>query len=315
MPSTAVATQPIDSAPVFARHESFHPRYGWLKKGFDLHEHLTEADAPVRLGVGKNMVSAIRYWSTAFKVLAEDRSSSGALQALRRSATGEQIFANEGLDPYMESPATLWLLHWRLLSRPCFATAWYFTFFHFNRSEFTADELVDALIAYKLSRYPRAKTTEGSIRKDVSCLLRMYGRHSLVGRALAEDSLDSPFAELGLLGTGAGSRQHAFNIGPKPTLPSEILAAACLEFMAGDAASCHARTISLGRLLDEEGAPGRAFKLSEFALCEALEEAGRDHGFVHLSETAGVLQLAVEGEAPVRARELISAAYRLEARA
>ncbi|MEA5536669.1 DUF4007 family protein [Crocosphaera sp. XPORK-15E] len=22
--------------PVFARHETFHPRYGWLKKGFDL---------------------------------------------------------------------------------------------------------------------------------------------------------------------------------------------------------------------------------------------------------------------------------------
>jgi hypothetical protein len=52
--------------PVFARHETFHPRFGWLKKGFDLAKQdpdiFLREDAPVRLGVGKNMVSAIRYW-------------------------------------------------------------------------------------------------------------------------------------------------------------------------------------------------------------------------------------------------------------
>lgn len=49
---------------VFARHETFHPRFGWLKKGFDRaaidSEVFLRPDAPVRLGVGKNMVRAIR---------------------------------------------------------------------------------------------------------------------------------------------------------------------------------------------------------------------------------------------------------------
>ncbi len=64
-------------APIFARHETFHPRYGWLKKGFDKASEdemiFSREDAPVILGVGKNMVKAIRYWSTAFKILKEGR--------------------------------------------------------------------------------------------------------------------------------------------------------------------------------------------------------------------------------------------------
>ncbi len=59
--------------PIFANHETFHPRFGWLKKGFDAAKKnpdiFSQDDAPVRLGVGKNMVRAIRYWSSAFKII------------------------------------------------------------------------------------------------------------------------------------------------------------------------------------------------------------------------------------------------------
>ncbi|MDF2212363.1 DUF4007 family protein [Arthrospira platensis NCB002] len=63
--------------PVFARHETFHPRFGWLKKGFELANKdagiFWAEDAPVRLGVGKNMVRSLRYWCQAFKILGGDR--------------------------------------------------------------------------------------------------------------------------------------------------------------------------------------------------------------------------------------------------
>jgi hypothetical protein len=56
-------TQPVE--PIFARHETFHPRFGWLKKGFDLVKKdpniFQKDDAPVQLGVGKNMVRSIRF--------------------------------------------------------------------------------------------------------------------------------------------------------------------------------------------------------------------------------------------------------------
>ena len=55
--------------PIFARHETFHPRFGWFKKGFDKNEVFStnKKGATTILGVGKNMVNSIRYWSLAFK--------------------------------------------------------------------------------------------------------------------------------------------------------------------------------------------------------------------------------------------------------
>ena len=49
----------------FSGHESFHCKSLWLKKGYDFicnQKHFTDTDSVVELGVGKNMVSAIRYW-------------------------------------------------------------------------------------------------------------------------------------------------------------------------------------------------------------------------------------------------------------
>jgi hypothetical protein len=54
-----VSNQGTGASPAFARHETFHPRFGWLKKGFDAavrDQHIfTREEAPVILGVGKNM--------------------------------------------------------------------------------------------------------------------------------------------------------------------------------------------------------------------------------------------------------------------
>lgn len=95
----------VKSQPVFARHETFHPRFGWLTKGFD---HAAadpkvfgRDDAPVRLGVGKNMVRSIRYWCHAFKLLAADQPTE----------FGKQLLGEQGWDTYLEDPASLWLLH------------------------------------------------------------------------------------------------------------------------------------------------------------------------------------------------------------
>ena len=60
--------------PAFARHETFHPRYGWVKKAYDAAaadgDVFNSDDAVVTLGVGKNMVKSIRFWGTAFGVIA-----------------------------------------------------------------------------------------------------------------------------------------------------------------------------------------------------------------------------------------------------
>ena len=62
----------------------------------------------IDLGVGKNMVYAIRYWLRSFG-LTEDNE-----QVV--SQLGKDIFANDGFDPYCEDIGTLWLLHYHLVS-------------------------------------------------------------------------------------------------------------------------------------------------------------------------------------------------------
>lgn len=56
----------------FSGHDSFQCRQLWLKKGYDYiqsKKSFNDEDAVVKLGVGKNMVSAIRYWMKAFNII------------------------------------------------------------------------------------------------------------------------------------------------------------------------------------------------------------------------------------------------------
>ncbi len=57
----------------FGRHGSFQMRYGWLTKGFRAFNKksdiFTSNDATALLGVGKNMVSSIKYRLNATKII------------------------------------------------------------------------------------------------------------------------------------------------------------------------------------------------------------------------------------------------------
>jgi len=185
------------TSPTFARHETFHPRFGWLKKGFDKaksdKEIFIKGDAPIVLGVGKNMARAIRYWCSAFKILHQENSpkNRGSIP----TDFGIKLLDSDGWDPYLENPASLWLLHWKLLIQPSCATAWYFAFNHFRQVEFTAGELLQKLLEYRETEFPSINIVEASLKKDVNCILRMYVQQNSYKGAI-EDSLDSPFVGL-----------------------------------------------------------------------------------------------------------------------
>ena len=93
----------------FSGHESFPCKTLWLKKGYDFVKAEKDFNAPeavIDLGVGKNMVAAIRYW---FKVFGLNKDAETGWIA-------DYIFdKNTGKDPYMEDLGTLWLLHFLLV--------------------------------------------------------------------------------------------------------------------------------------------------------------------------------------------------------
>lgn len=271
---------------VFARHETFHPRYGWLKKGLDAVSQdpgiFLREDAPVQLGVGKNMVRSIRYWCEAFKLVQESRPTH----------FGHKLFRQ--WDTYLEDPASLWLLHWYLLKPPCTATAWWAAFNLFRRTEFGSEDLLLTLQEYCSQMGKRVAV--GSLRKDVTCLLRMYGsQDSGTKVGPTEDSLDCPFAELGLI--RPEEKGYHFWTGLKLNLPPEIIVAACLEFVADGLETDDKTdgTISLSRLLYDVNSPGLVFKLSESAMSAAIERVAQKRAEIRLSESAGLLQMSFVG--------------------
>jgi hypothetical protein len=291
----------IKAISVFARHETFHPRFGWLKKGYDLaledSEIFFRDDAPVLLGVGKNMVRSIRYWCNAFKVLKEKGHGS------EPTAFGQQLLADEGWDPFLENPASLWLLHWNLLKDPCAATAWAYVFGTFQATEFTQEKLLDELQEYASSLGGRV--ADSSLKKDVSCILRMYAEQES-RKGLTEDSIDCPFTDLGLLFSVGDGRRYEFQVGSKETLPAEIVVAACLEF--AHISQNESLAMGISRLAHIPGSPGRVFKLPEASIADAIEALTHSQVDLYMSDSAGLQQLRYEAD-PLEMSEAILNEY------
>ena len=107
---------------------------------------------------------------------------------------------------------------------------------------------------------------------------------------LVEDSIDCPFAELGLIRTIGSSSNYQFRMGAKPSLPASIIVATCLEYASSY--SPGTKTIAISRLLYDEGSPGMVFKLTENALCDAIEVVAKYLISINLSDTAGLIQLS-----------------------
>jgi len=286
----------------FARHETFHPRYGWVKKGLDAaassHNAFNEEDAVVSLGVGKNMVKAIHFWGLAYKVLVQSKAEGSRQTVVAPSLIGHTIFADDGWDPYGELPATHWLLHWWLLAPPSLAPVWWLAFNEFPYLEFDDVQLVE----FVSDRTRDWRVNDAAIRKDVACMLRMYSG-AVSSRSTFDDLIDCPSRDLGILAPGSEPGSMRFIIGSKPSLPPAVAAFACLDYIARAGGSSN--TVSISRLATEAGSPGLAFKLSESALAELLEIAVRSRGDLSITSASGVPQLAFKGDAAVVGTSLL----------
>lgn len=285
--------------PTFARHETFHPRYGWFRKAYtfvaqDLHIFSRE-DAPVRVGVGKNMVRAIRFWGLAAKLIEEDpQSPDRRTPDLAPTPLGHALFGDSGWDPYMEDPGTLWLLHWLLLAPPSRLPVWWLAFNEFHAVEFTEEDLESAIKVQLGVVADWANPHSSSVMKDISALLRTYAPAERSGRTGIDDILDCPLRELKLIGRSTATNRYRFTLGTKPSLPSAILAYATLDYIVRT--NIRGNTVMLNRFVREPGAPGKVFKLTEGEFLAALEPIVDEMDTLRLVVTTGAVQLSWSGD-------------------
>ena len=274
--------------PMFARHETFHPRYLWLKKAYDgvLDDSLAfrRNGAIVRFGVGKNMVNAIKFWSLAFKITKDTK------EGLVTTRFGDKIFGKGGLDPYLERMETLWVLHWRLLAKPCSVPVWWIVLNEITGAVVDPGHVLDVVQA-RVRNNPKWKSpSEGSVKRDMDVFSHMYTTKK--DRLGIEEYLDCPFRGMSLV-RYTDNKSLRFTFGPKAGLTSQVVAFACVDF-----ARCtgEADGISLARLAVEPGGVGNTFKLNERDIIKYLEDACADTKLISLDNINGAQHLKFDRE-------------------
>lgn len=278
----------------FSGHQTFPFRYGWLEKGVRGVERsasiFSDDEALVVLGVGKNMVSSIKHWCLVTQLVEEDKDvKSKRGRFLVISNVGRLLILEGGWDPYLEDNASLWLLHWLLVSNPEVGTTWQVLFSDYHRPDFTKTELMDYMTAFAGKHSSRV--SENSLSRDIDCFIRTYmPKGSSTKETLPEDTFECPFQELNLIQPSPGGELYRFAIGPKPSLPAAVFGFAFDQYFR-DMRQTQS-TMSVQQCLYGKGSPGQAFKLDENSLIEYVEELGElTGGELALDETAGLKRI------------------------
>lgn len=278
----------------FSGHETFVFRYTWLKKAVDAVKAdprvFGQDDSIVTLGVGKNMVRSIRHWGLATGVLVEEPKSRGTVMNVSRF--GEFLFgdgSSSGVDPFLEDPNTLWLLHWLLISNSERSTTWQWAFNRFPSNEFTREGLLQS-VEDEIRRLNLSPPSESTLKRDIEVFVRTY----LSGRGnrttAVEDSLDCPLTELNLLEEVSGTNLVKIRRGPKSTLGDRTFAFCLLQFWNRTAPET--KSLAFSEIAYSQNSPGTVFKLDENSLIERLErlEIATD-GAMGYTEGAGLKQV------------------------
>ncbi|MCH7226301.1 DUF4007 family protein [Haloferula sp. A504] len=265
----------------FTGHETFVCRYAWLPKVVrELDPDRSgnpllfkdEDDAMVRLGVGKNMVRSAKFWAECTGIIEEIEGGGHG-----PTEFGRLILGHDGYDEFLQRIETLWLLHWKLATnpkRPLFH--WQQMLNHWQRAEFSESEVLPFLIrGLRTDETVKSERTfADGFRVFVNSYLPTRGRKG----EIAEDNLDCPLVELGLLQKvgerlkDANTREpvYSFVVDRKPGISSALFAYCIWDYWRN---SPYDGQSSLGfRFVSSaEGSPGQIFKLPELAVRPLLD--------------------------------------------
>lgn len=273
----------------FAGHETFPLRLLWLKKAFDAVAYsgadkrtFQEQSAIARFGVGKNMALAIRHWALATGMLADEGGTLGPTDMAR------MLFDDQsGLDPFLEDPSTLWLVHAALAGSPEQSTTFFFVFNILNQVVFDRESLVEAI--HELAKARGARATVETVKRDVEVFLRSYSPRVT---DVSEDAAEPLLAELALIRESRLSGQFEFARGPKPNLQDGVFALVLKQFWKRWHAD--APTLSAEQAIYGAGSPGRVFKLDEDSVMARLSNiSATTNGAIIWTDTAGLRQVSL----------------------
>lgn len=274
----------------FRAHDTFFIRKGWLSKGMRCVSNkpdvfIANDENPMDvLGIGANMVKALRYWLQAVG-LTEEPTKGRRTQSF--TVLGELIYR---YDTYIEELGTLCLLQYYLASQEEDATAWYFFFNEFTMSEFSREDFVSALQKYIKMRDSETDYAIRSLNDDFQCIINTYlpRYKSNPTRVAPENNIDCPLGELGLVDV-LNKRKKTYK---KSAPTSDMLNPYIVLAIIVDNADGR-KEVSLNELLTAPKNIGKVFNLDSITMLDVLYRIEK-LGLIKINRTAGLDVITIQ---------------------
>jgi hypothetical protein len=264
----------------FSGHDSFQCRQLWLKKGYDYVQegkNFNDEDAVVQLGVGKNMVSSIRFWLKAFNIIDSKDIP---------TEFGKRLFDDEnGYDPFLEDEASLWLLHYQLVKNG-FSSIYSIIFNEFRKEKlfFNKETFVNYVKRIGESN-PDLNLNENTIAKDFFVFANLY-KNDPESKDV-EDSFSGILSELELLKTTEKGKDEQFYIenAERDNLPEGVVLFIILDNPN------YGNSISLNSLEFDLNSPGSIFALNRSGLMNKISDIVDGFKDITFTDQAGIKEL------------------------
>ena len=276
----------------FRAHDTFFIRKSWLSKGMRCVFNnpvvfISRDENPMDvLGLGANMVKALRYWLQAVG-LTEEPPRGRRMQQFTR--LGEIIYQH---DTYIEELGTLCLLQYCLASQEDEATAWYFFFNEFSMSEFSREDFVSALQKYIKMRDNETDYAIRSLNEDFQCIINTYlpRYKSNPTKVSPENNIDCPFGELGLVDIlNRRKKTYKKSVPASDMLNPYVILAVIVKNADGR------REISLNELLTAPKNIGKVYNLDSITMLDVLYRIEK-LGLIKINRTAGLDVITIQEE-------------------
>ena len=263
----------------FSGHDSLQCRQMWLKKGYDFvvsNKSFNDEDAVVKLGVGKNMVSSIRYWMKAFNIIDNKDIP---------TEFGNRLLDDNGYDPFLEDEASIWLLHYQLIKNGL-ASIYNIIFNEFRKEKilFNKESFVNFMKRIKESE-SSGNFNENTISDDFVVFVKMY--QNMLNHKDVEDSFSGILSELELLKTVGKGKDEQYQI---ENNERDNLRASVLLFTILDNSN-YGDSISLNSLEFDFNSPASIFCLNRPGLIQKIQEIVSENKGITYTDHAGIKEL------------------------
>ena len=274
----------------FSGHESFPCKTLWLKKGYDFvvqEKDFNRPEAVVHLGVGKNMVAAIRFWLRVFGICENDQPT----------WLGNYLFNDEnGKDKYLEDLATLWLLHFNIVYRnEATLYNWFFTDFQRGRKPFSRDNLITYVKRRMVGDGKEKQFNVNTVKRDVGVLIQNY---CMPRKIQSHEDYSSLLLDLHLLLYNEETKEYIINSEGKAAVIPEIFLYGLLVIKGED------NSIPFDTLQEL----GLIFCMTDLETIDMLRLLSERYSDVlHYSDVAGIRQVQIIKQ--VEPRNILSHYY------